>query len=60
MSREIIEAETSQCTNCKHCNETEFICPAYPYGIPDEVLRNEILHDEVLDNQFGDIVFEEA
>lgn len=60
MSREEIQAETIQCVNCKHCNATEFICPAFPYGIPENILRNETIHDKVLDHQFGTIVFEEA
>ena len=54
-----VEAETNQCVKCKHCNETEFTCKAFPFGIPMEILFNEVMHTEVLDYQMGDTVYEE-
>ena len=58
MSSPGVIAETSQCQTCKYCNETEFICIAFPFGIPDEVIRNEVIHSEVLDEQHGDNTYE--
>lgn len=55
-----VEAETSQCQTCKHCNETEFICKAFPFGIPEEILTNEVIHKEVLPDQMGDAVYESS
>ena len=60
MSSPGVEAESSQCQGCKHCHETEFICSAFPFGIPDEVIDNDVIHDEVLPEQQGDYVWKEA
>lgn len=47
------------CTDCKHLIRDEekalLSCPAFPEGLPDEVLREK--HTEVLPNQVGDYVF---
>lgn len=59
MSRHGAESESSQCIMCKWCNETEFICKAFPYGIPEEVMQNEIIHNEILPEQMGDYIYEE-
>ena len=55
-----VEAESSQCQTCKHCNEIEFICIAFPFGIPVEIIRNEVIHNEVIDYQQGDTVYERS
>lgn len=55
-----VQAETIQCQSCKHCSATEFICKAFPFGIPEEVLRNQVIHNEVLEHQQGDYVYEEV
>jgi len=55
-----VEAETSQCQTCKHCNEIEFICKAFPFGIPEEIIRNEVMHKEVLEYQQGDTIYERS
>ena len=44
--------EPPQCNNCKHF-EGYGICPAFPEGIPVEIILNEIIHDEELEGQEG-------
>jgi hypothetical protein len=39
-------------------NETEFICLAYPSGIPDAVIKKEVLHNKLLEDQMGDYLYE--
>lgn len=51
------ELESPQCMTCKHKDDGEIMCPAFPFGIPDNILRNEILHTSILDEQFGDFVY---
>lgn len=51
---------TSQCQKCKHFDyevKDKNACPAYPDGIPEEILLNEIEHNKPY-NQDNDIVFE--
>ena len=60
MSSKVVVAETIQCQKCKHVNATEFICKAFPFGIPEEVLRNEVIHNKILDHQQGDYIYEEV
>lgn len=59
MSRAGAESESSQCQMCKWCNDFEFICKAYPFGIPEEIITNEVIHSEVLPEQMGDYIYEE-
>lgn len=35
-----------QCFRCKHYNLKKGGCKAFPKGIPQEIRRNEIRHDE--------------
>jgi hypothetical protein len=51
------EMESPQCMTCIWKNPDEVLCAAFPYGIPDEILRNETLHSEVLAEQFGDYIY---
>ena len=37
-------AETIQCSQCVYCWPTEFICDAFPDGIPEHILNNEFIH----------------
>jgi len=60
MPSEGVLAETSLCQTCLHCQESEFICDAYPSGIPDDILINAIMHDKVLPDQEGTTTYEEA
>ena len=53
-----VEAESGQCITCKWCDEVDFICPAFPHGIPEEVILNDTIHDEVLPEQYGDKIYE--
>lgn len=51
------ELESPQCMKCAHKEEGDLICKAYPFGIPGDIFRNEILHDRILDDQFGDFIY---
>jgi hypothetical protein len=49
-----------KCVFCKHfINDKKFTCPAYPDGIPHDVLINDREHDKVLNDQKGTLTFEE-
>ena len=51
----------SQCFKCKYYNIYDIekhSCKAFPKGIPDNVLYNEIEHDHKLPNQTDDYVYE--
>ena len=52
------DLESPQCMSCKHKNGEDIICKAFPFGIPDEILSNIVLHDKVLDEQNGDFIYE--
>jgi hypothetical protein len=47
-----IPTEPAQCNSCKHY-EGFGICPAFPGGIPSEIVSNEVKHDERLTGQQG-------
>jgi hypothetical protein len=57
MSSERVKQEISQCLTCRNCSETEFICKAFPFGIPKEIIRNEVIHDTVIEGQQGNYVY---
>jgi len=57
MSNERRKKEVSQCQTCRNCSETEFICKAFPLGIPEEVIRNNVIHNTVIEGQQGDYVY---
>lgn len=46
------------CMACKHYNESENTCGAYPNGVPLFPGDKPLLHDVVLKGQEGDMVFE--
>jgi hypothetical protein len=54
------ELEAPQCVKCKWKNPEEFLCAAYPWGIHYRILQNKVLHDHVLEDQFGDNIYTEA
>lgn len=45
-----------QCNSCKHY-EGYGICPAFPEGIPFEIVDNELIHDEELEGQEGSLMW---
>ena len=50
----------SQCLRCKNfIDDKKFTCNAFPNGIPEEIIINDIEHGEPLSNQKNNIVFEE-
>lgn len=51
--------EIPYCWNCKHCEDIKLVCPAFPKGIPDEILFGKDKHLQVRADQQGDIVFTE-
>ena len=52
------------CLICKHriqdTNADNFICKAFPVGIPRAVIIGETEHDSILPGQIGDFLFEPA
>jgi hypothetical protein len=54
------ELEEPQCITCVWKNPEELTCPAYPFGIPEVIIINRVLHDHVLDDQFGDNIYSEV
>lgn len=45
---------------CQHKNEffvSEFTCKAFPGGIPEEILTQQVEHDRLYGNQKNKIVF---
>ena len=54
------ELESPQCVTCKWKDEYDFLCSAYPFGIPVDILLNRELHTQVLDDQVGDATYTEV
>jgi len=48
----------SDCISCKYFNDDGFYCPAYPDGIPNELLAGKITHREIIKEQTGKTIFE--
>jgi len=46
------------CLGCKHFQSRKLTCPAFPNGIPSDVLEGFLPHVEVLPDQKGAYVFE--
>ena len=46
------------CFDCKHFNQIEGGCKAFPTDIPEEILSGENEHSKPLEGQENDIVFE--
>lgn len=55
----IEDMEAPLCMRCVHKNEFDLLCKAYPFGIPQDILLNRVLHNEVREDQFGDFIFTE-
>jgi hypothetical protein len=54
------EMESPQCVTCTHKNEFDYLCSAYPFGIPGEILQNRVLHNVILEDQMGDAIYTEV
>jgi hypothetical protein len=52
------EMESPQCATCKWKDEFDFKCGAYPFGIPDYIVQNRLLHDKILVDQIGGFIYE--
>lgn len=53
---------TLPCMKCQHRNKffvTEFTCKAFPKGIPDEILMQEVGHKKKHSKQKNSIVYQE-
>lgn len=48
------------CFTCKHYNTELNNCPAYPHGVPDDMLLDADKHDKPRPDQHGDTVYEEG
>ena len=49
----------SDCSRCKHLKPGgDYTCPAFPEGIPIDLLSADLQHREVIKGQAGDTVFE--
>lgn len=47
----------SQCLFCRHKDEDDMTCAAFPQGIPVEIQDNEFLHTEPYLDE-GEVLFE--
>ena len=54
---EILGLYTSQCANCKHFEEWDYFCAAYPNGIPDNLLSGKEKHNKKRTDQEGNITY---
>jgi hypothetical protein len=54
---ELFKMYSSVCGKCKHLNIFNLNCPAFPKGIPDNLLEGKIQHDKPIKGQTGDTVF---
>jgi len=45
------------CFYCIHLDEKEWVCSAFPNGIPEEILTGENDHTKPLPDQENDIVY---
>lgn len=52
----LAELDGPKCNQCKHLN-AEGECPAWPMGIPDEIIFDDAKHDHVYPGQTGAFVF---
>lgn len=55
--------ENSHCFNCKNYDESRqgnHYCSAFPSGegIPQSILKDEVMHTSKVPNQVGDFVYE--
>lgn len=53
---EIFNLYVSQCANCVHF-KNGYICPAFPNGIPENLLEGTQQHNSLIKGQTGDYVF---
>lgn len=51
------ELESPQCVSCIWKNPEDILCSAFPFGIPQDILENRVLHNEVLEEQNGDYIY---
>lgn len=50
--------EDSQCSTCIHYDEEyQGICPAFPHGIPADIISGNETHNKVKQDQMGDFVY---
>ena len=48
----------SQCNRCKYyLNSVPLTCPAFPKGIPKDILNGDRPHIKFMSNQQGDYIF---
>lgn len=67
MSKDLILDDTqlyfipfmSSCAECKHFDEDEFKCKAFPDGIPIEILSGTNKHFKALPKQENNVIFEQ-
>ena len=54
---EYLNIYKSQCGMCKLLDWTKCICPAFPKGIPENMLEGNIKHNKPIKGQQGDYLF---
>ena len=55
---ELLNIYSSQCEKCKHFENWDYFCAAYPNGIPNKLLDGTENHNELRSEQTGVIIFE--
>lgn len=55
---EIFSIYESQCANCVHFVNSEYVCKAFPAGIPNSLLTGEEKHNSLIKGQTGNTTFQ--
>jgi len=54
----LLDQEGSLCFHCKHYNNGDITCKAFPSKIPEEIITGKDIHISVISDQKGSFVFE--
>ena len=55
---ELLNLYGSNCAVCRSFVKDDYYCPAYPNGIPDELLEGTEKHEKLRPDQVGTTVFQ--
>jgi len=53
------ELKLSQCAYCVHKDKSGATCTAFPDGIPEDILDNEVIHDKPYPGDHG-VLYEQC
>ena len=55
---QVLNVYSSHCGNCVHLDNGQFTCPAYPEGVPNDLLEGKRPHYDIIKGQTGKTVYE--